>query len=75
MSANNQGRNQLSEHALKERTCVHRSDTHYYRPIALLSCVEKVLKRIMTDRLSETAEAQGIFPDGQFGNIYYRKER
>ena len=43
-----------------------------YRPIALLSCIGKVLERIIADRLSEAAEAHGLFPDGQFGN---RKKR
>ena len=43
-----------------------------YRPIALLSCIGKVLERVMADRQSEAAEAHGLFPDGQFGN---RKKR
>ena len=43
-----------------------------YRPIALLSCMGKALERIVADRLSQAAEAHGLFPDGQFGN---RKKR
>ena len=50
------------------KTAAQRETPGAYRPIALLNCIGKVLERVMADRLSEAAEARGLFPDGQFGN-------
>lgn len=38
-----------------------------YRPISLLSCISKVLERIVTDRLSFFLETRGLLSSVQFG--------
>lgn len=38
-----------------------------YRPIALLSCIGKVLERLMADRLQALAVEYGLVPPTQFG--------
>ena len=43
-----------------------------YRPISLLSCLSKVLERIVTDRLTYTLEHSSLLTDRQFG---FRKTR
>ena len=50
------------------KTAAQKETPGAYRPIVLLSCIGKVLERIMAGRLSEAAEAHGLLPDGQFGN-------
>jgi Reverse transcriptase (RNA-dependent DNA polymerase) len=39
-----------------------------YRPIALLPTLGKVIESIVASRISQTAEEQGLLPDGQMGN-------
>ncbi|CAJ2513419.1 Uu.00g015380.m01.CDS01 [Anthostomella pinea] len=46
--------------------------TGAYRPIALLSCMGKVIKKVIGNRMIETAETHGLLPEGQMGN---RKDR
>ena len=43
-----------------------------YRPISLISCISKVLERIVTDRLTFFLESRHLLSEGQFG---FRKGR
>ena len=38
-----------------------------YRPVSLLSCLSKVLERIVTDRLAHVLERSSMLTDQQFG--------
>ncbi|CAJ2505085.1 Uu.00g124790.m01.CDS01 [Anthostomella pinea] len=39
-----------------------------YRPIALLSCIRKVIEKVIGNRMMEAAETHGLLPEGQMGN-------
>jgi hypothetical protein len=39
-----------------------------YRSISLLSCIEKVVEKVVAELLSEEAEGRGLLSDGQFGS-------
>jgi len=39
-----------------------------YRSISLLSCMGKVVEKVVAEQLSEEAERRGLLSDGQFGS-------
>ena len=43
-----------------------------YHPISLISCISKVLERIVTDRVTSFLESRHLLSEGQFG---FRKGR
>lgn len=47
--------------------CVNRSVCGSFRPIALLSCVGKLMERVVAARIMYTAESRGLFSERQAG--------